>query len=120
MTWLGHELVRDGLIELADETYQRRVWTAGQGPEVGSLTEAVSRLFDDSALGDALDAGREVYGAHVDGMLRELAALLEGIDDQRRPEEILQDPRLDQVRRRAASILDELGGPPPRETGPDR
>lgn len=109
MNWIGHELVQDALTELRDETYQRRVWTAAEGPEVGSLTEAVARLYDDSGLSDAFRAGRNVYGPHVDGSLREFSRLLRKIDAHRAPEEILQDPLLEEVRRRAGSILRELG-----------
>jgi hypothetical protein len=109
MTWIGHDLIREALTELADADYQRRVWTATSGPEVGSFSEAISRLYDDSGLGDALDADREVYGPELDGMLRSLATAIDGIDGRRPPAELIEDPHLVSVRRQAASILRRIG-----------
>ena len=108
MRWIGHEHIRDALNELADEEYQRKLWTASEGPEVSSLTEAIERLYDDSALTLELEADREVYSPHIDQMLRQLGDLLVKIDARRPPEEILQDPRMATVRRRAAAILREI------------
>jgi hypothetical protein len=54
--------------DLADAGYQERVWVRGAGPEVDSMTEAVSRFFDDydvdgflaaSARGSILSAGQQ-------------------------------------------------------------
>lgn len=108
MTLIVHALVREALAELADPAYQRRIWTASEGPEIGSLTEAIARLFDDSGLGDALARGHEIYGTAADPMLRELDALLAEVDDGRAPASILRDPRIDEIRRLAAALLREL------------
>jgi hypothetical protein len=47
-TWLVRIL--DATRDLADEGYQERVWVRGEGPEVDSSTEALSRLIDDYEL----------------------------------------------------------------------
>ena len=44
-TWLRRILAATR--ELADESYQERVWVRGEGPEVDSSTEALVRLIDD-------------------------------------------------------------------------
>ena len=100
------ELVVSALRELADEELQRRRWTPGQGPEVGSIIEATSQLLDDSGLGDALDSGAEVLGGPADSALAELAAELLQIDGTRAPSLILADPRLEEVRTLAARALE--------------
>src|SRR3954447_20934653 len=86
-----HELVEDGLRELADEAEQGRLWTASAGPEVSSFTECVCRLFDDSGLGDGLDRGRETYTQEIDQRLVDLRQLLCRVDATRSPEAILAD-----------------------------
>jgi len=108
MTSVSRHLVRDALRELADEAYQRRLWTEPQGPEVGSLTEAICRLFDDSGLGDALDNGQEIFGPPVDSLLVGLGDLLDGIDVQQQPRAILDDPFMVDVRRLAGGLLGQI------------
>lgn len=107
MTRVLHTLVREALAELSDAAYQERVWTASDGPEIGSLTEAVARLFDDSGLGDALAGNQEVYGAVADEMLRDLDARLSQIDEGRSPSSIIADPEIEGIRLVAAALLRE-------------
>ena len=103
-----HQTVREALSELSDRAYQERVWMASEGPEVGSLTEAISGLYDDSGLGRALDRGQEVYGPQIDNLLVELRRLLKRVDDRRAPMAILQDPQMNRVRNLASDILRRL------------
>jgi len=107
VSWIGHEHIREALQELADEELQRRRW-AEPGGEVSSLSEAVEQLYDDSALILELEAGREVYSPQIDDMLRELDVLLKKLNTPRPVEEILRDPRMATVRRRAGVILREI------------
>jgi hypothetical protein len=98
-------VVVQALSEIADRAYQEKVWLASAGPEVGSLVEAVSQLFDDSGLADALGK-RTVFSVEVDEMLvnldRRLAPL---IKSNRDPLEVLGDPRLAAIRELAAQAL---------------
>ena len=107
--WVGHHIVREALVELSDAAYQRRVWAAAEGPEVGSFEEAVCHLYDDSGLGIALDGAGDVYGPAIDGRLRELLALLRRVDGRRPPTEVIQDPLLARARGVAAAVLHDLG-----------
>ncbi len=108
MKWIGHRIIRNALAELADAEYQRQLWTGALEDQMGSLVEAHCALFDDSALGKELDLGRPVFGEPVDAALVDLGVLLRKIDDRRSPADILADPRLEEVRALAASILFEI------------
>lgn len=107
MSWVERHLVREALAELADASFQQRVWLAQGGPEVGSVVEAMSQLLDDSGLGDAIDAGGEpVFSAEVDELLAALEVKLRPLaSGSRSPSEILADPRLLDVRTLAAEAL---------------
>lgn len=112
MTVVVHELVRSGLAELADSSYQARVRGGDGGSEMSSFVECVSTLFDDSGLHDAYERGHSVYGPSVDGALRELGSLVGKIDLERAPQEVLADPLMGRARTFAAEILrtlDEAG-----------
>jgi hypothetical protein len=101
------ELVEDALRELADEETQTRLWQASGGPEVSSLIECTSRLWDDSGLATAMD--REVvYSGSIDKELRQLRSLLHRIDATAPVDVILADPHLHDVRVRARALLEEL------------
>jgi hypothetical protein len=103
-------MVREALATLADAEYQRRVWT-GRGAEPGemdSFEESVERLYTDSLLGDALDRRELVYSPEIDERLAALGRLLNQIDTQRSPKELVEDPAMDEVRRVAAHIRREL------------
>lgn len=99
------ELVEDALRELADESEQRELWLAAEGPRVSSFVECVSRLWDDSGLGDALDGAGEVYSAAIDEQFRELGRTTDRIDGSSPPNEILADPHLAKARLLARRLL---------------
>ena len=103
------EVVQAGLRELADEDFQRRVWTGRGAPaEMSSFDEAVETLFDDSGLEPELGRGRPVFGSELDSKLLALRDLLQRIDADRYPDEIIDDPLMADARQRAAKILDAL------------
>lgn len=108
MRWIGHTLIRQALAELADEDFQTRLWTGKIEGMMGSLSEAHSSLFDDSALGLALDKEEPVYSESLDARLRDLGSLLERLDVTETPEATLSDPVMQEVRSQTASILFEL------------
>jgi len=93
------------LQELADYDFQRRVWLASTGPEISSFTEAVSGLFDDSGVGDALEQHSLIFSTDIDSLFRNLRKELREIDHTRPPAAIISDPRMDRVRTIAADLL---------------
>ncbi len=101
------ELVEDALRELADTAAQTRLWQASGGPEVSSLIECTSRLWDDSGLATALDRG-VVYNETIDGHLSDLRAVLHRIDAMAPVDEILASTDLSEARILARALLQEL------------
>lgn len=109
MNDIVHELVEDALRELADASYQRKLWLAADGPEVSSLEECISRLWNDSGLGLALDGSQPVvYSSEIDDHLRELRRVLSRIDPLRPPETILEDPSLHHAQSAASKLLQDI------------
>jgi hypothetical protein len=98
-------VVLQALSEIADRRFQERVWLSAEGPEIGSLIEAVNRLFDDSGLGDVLGKGT-VFSAEVDELLTELDRLVVPLtEEHQNPAALLKDSRLARIRELAASAL---------------
>lgn len=101
------KMLRGCLLELADETWQRRAWLASRGVTVSSLSELASQTFDDTGLSDALDTGKLPGGWH-EGLvtaLRELDAAVSRVDQRKAPEQVLRDPKMRVVRELAARCL---------------
>lgn len=108
MSRVVDELIEDALGELADEAYQRRVWLSAKGPEVSSLSECISRLWDDSGLSDALERPSTLYTVEIDNNLRQLDEYLRQLDHSRDPRAVLDDPQLAQVRAQAQRLRNQL------------
>lgn len=109
MTKVLVEEVRAALDELSDLEYQSRVWTGrGSEGEMSSFVECVERLYDDSGLELALEAGRSTFGSPIDDELRDLGALVVKIDSDQGPDELISHPKMRLVRDRAAAILRAL------------
>lgn len=110
MSWVERHLVKEALAELAHASFQERLWLAAAGPEVGSLVEAMSQLFDDSGLGNALEAGGEpVFAVDIDDALAGLRTRLKPIVSRpRAPSDILADERMPMVRELAGTVLFDI------------
>lgn len=100
--------VTECLRELADRSYQERVWATFAAPEQSSFEEAVCGLYDDSGLGNELDKSHAVFSAVADAKLRVLGDKLSAIDSNRAPLEIIKDPKMEEVRVLARELLDLL------------
>ena len=115
---MNHELPKDRIIgflrELAAKDYQQRVWLASTGPEVSSLTEAICGLFDDTGLGDFLEKkGSVAFTEEIDERLRMLYRLAVDASHLFRSTSMsiparIEHPKMDEVRRVAASILVDM------------
>jgi hypothetical protein len=98
------ELVEGALRELADEDAQAALWSASEGPEVSSLAEAKSRLWDDSGLGDAMERDI-VFTEGIDAQLRRLREFLHRVDENAPVETLLASPQVAIVRTLARELL---------------
>jgi hypothetical protein len=110
-TWIQNALsvqitgVIDALQELGDVDIQRRLWNSAEGDETSSLTEAVERLFTDSGLGSELDKGCTGLNAKTVYILNTLEKALAKVARHRPPNEIIDDPAMDEVRRLAKEAV---------------
>jgi hypothetical protein len=107
MTFLNRNLIRECLRELSDKSFQERVWTASSGPEISSLTEAQCQLFNDSGL-DLLLEKDGVFGVSIDNSLRKLRLMLKEIEHDRKPQDVINDPKMIKVRELSEQILAQL------------
>lgn len=99
------DAVKEALAELADRSYQERVWLASSG-EVSSPVEVFSQLYDDSGLGHALGTGNEVFSSSLDEDLVLLEKLLtEATDGSPHPADLLDQDSMALIRELAASAL---------------
>lgn len=97
------------LKELSDYEFQKRTWLATSGPEVSSFSELISQLFDDSGLSDALgNASGEIFNTQTDKMLRALDEAISRINQRLPPAILLEDKKMQLVRKLAADALDSL------------
>jgi hypothetical protein len=98
------------LRELADADFRRRAWLASDGPLISSFPELASHAFDDSGLIDSLQSDRcpreldpESFSA-----LRDLDTAVTRGDQDLAPTELIEDPRMAEVRQKARAALDIL------------
>ncbi|MCD4824349.1 MAG: hypothetical protein K8S55_07065 [Phycisphaerae bacterium] len=108
MSWINRDLVVACLKELSDRAIQERLWLPNEKSEQSSFEESVCQLFDDSGLGDRLEKPGVTFSEDADSLLRNLDTKLQAIDAMRVPIDIINDPRLDQVRSLAKEILSHI------------
>lgn len=101
-------MIVESLNELASEQIQKARWMSG-GSEMSSFIEAVEQLFTDSGLEDALRKGETGYPNEVDFLLKQLDQLISKIDGGRTPDEIINDPSMQEIRNKSREILYMLG-----------
>jgi hypothetical protein len=102
------KLIIEGLEELSDLDYQTRVWNPGETLEVSSFTEAIARVFTDSGLDDVFRNGKTAISKDVDALLIKLGYCVDGVDAQRKPDEIIYSEEMKQVRLLAKEALSAL------------
>lgn len=97
----------ESLEELSDHDYQERIWTNKDNPNgyVASFTEAVINIFDDAVVINPLREGEILFDQTVTQALWELHDATTAVDDNRPPEEIINDPLMKIVRQKAAKAL---------------
>jgi hypothetical protein len=93
--------------ELSSIRYQSNVWLhVMDEPGLSvSFDEAVNMLFDDSAVDYYLEQGHILFDHPSTQALRELSAAVDEVDEFRPTEEIINDPKMQIVRDKAAQAL---------------
>ena len=102
------ETVAKGLHELADRAVQERLWRSTGPPEVSSFDECLSSLWDDNGLTDAMDRPGVVFTVDIDAQLRRLDKKLSKVDPWQSVDDLLRDPKLEEIRLMARMLLDDL------------
>lgn len=96
------------LRELADKNYQRRAWCEGvavPGDMTIAFTEAACMLFDDCDIGDLLKENEIIISNPITEILQSMSNVIEAIDEYLPEEEIINAPKMQIVREKAARIL---------------
>jgi hypothetical protein len=99
-------IILDTLQELSDAQYQDAIWNAKVPGRQSSYTEAVCALFDDSGLTREIDSGRlgQTYSRSLVQCAQELSRLVVLIPDTGAPREVLQHPKMNEVRALSAKL----------------
>jgi hypothetical protein len=98
----------ESLEELSDLDFQENVWANKNNPEglVSSYTEAAIQFWDDALVKYALEAGAIIYDKNVTQALHELSDAVDSLDeDDRHTMEVINDPKMQIVRDKAAEVL---------------
>lgn len=97
----------EALQELSNRDYQENIWANTNNPEglVASFTEAAILFWDDALVSSALEEGAIVYDKKVTQALHELWNAIEIVDEFRAEKEIINDPKMQIVRDKAAEVL---------------
>lgn len=95
------------LYGLADKNYQTNIWLNTYNPKglVDSFVESANMLFDDCIITDLLENNEIILDRKVTAAFHELSDLIDTIDEYRTEEEIINDPAMELVRKKAAEIL---------------
>ena len=96
-----------GLERLSDLEYQRKTWlSSGDGP-IDTFVESVCDVFDTADLSDYLRRGARPSELDevVWSVVGELDVAVDEVDDNRPPQEVLDDPRMAKVREVATRLL---------------
>jgi len=109
INWKIHKpILIKALKELSDRDYQVKVWL-NTGANLGmtlSFTEAVNNVFDDACVSGALEENLIIFDKKVTRALQELHDATDAVDEFRSGEEIINDPLMEIVRKKAAIALD--------------
>ena len=108
MILINHEMVIYELRVLSSESEQRRLWLSVDG-KVSSIVETFESLFGDSCVMESIERGETEFGIEVDMMLRVLERRLYALmDEWQSQEEAIADPRMEDVRELASTILERI------------
>ena len=102
------DLILLNLRELADEPYQRKLWTGQIPGKQSDFIEVYEQLFGDSNLSEILETDNKLFDQAIIERFRKLDKLMGEIDTSRPESVVLDDPKMVPVRLEARAILDAL------------
>ena len=97
----------ESLEELCNRDFQESIWANKNNPEgwVSSFTEAAIQFWDDALVKYALERNAIIYDKKVTKALQQLWNAIEAVNEFRPEEEIINDPKMQIVRDKAAEVL---------------
>lgn len=99
------DILVNALEHLADYESQKQRWFAQKGSVFGSFSEDCNEFYDDSLLGEALQNNKIILDPFVTQALRDVVQALDRVDEFREPQLIIEDPKMQSVREKAAQAL---------------
>jgi hypothetical protein len=105
---INHDMLRWRLEELSNREEQERLWLGNSGGEMSSFTEAICGVFDDAGLTRAIESNflQKNYSEAFCRKVNELDRTINSIPENSSPREIIDHPRMEQIRILASEILD--------------
>lgn len=98
------------LTELSSRSEQERLWLSDgdNGKEVGSPTEAMCELFDDSGLSKTIEDGglRRSYSTELNRKVAQIKLLLSNLPMDIHPREVISHPVMEKIRETACELAD--------------
>jgi hypothetical protein len=96
------------LKKLTDVKYQENIWLNENNPNniVDSFIESSNMLFDDSVVDYYLEEGHILFDRKVTKALIELSNAIDEVDESRTTMDIIDDPKMQIVRQKAAKALE--------------
>lgn len=93
---------------LASKIYQENVWLNQDNPHnlVDCFVESVNMLFDDCVVKHYLEQGHILFDKKVTNAFLELSDATDAVNEFRPEEEIINDPKMQIVREKAARALE--------------
>jgi hypothetical protein len=100
-------VLRWSLEELSNKEVQEQLWRGKIDGRMGSFSEAVCGVFDDSGLDIALEAAstEDFISEAAASKLKELGKLTDQVSGTLSPEQILSHPKLNEIRELARDAL---------------
>lgn len=97
----------EGLRQLASQDLQQSLWVLGEKDHMSSFTEAVSYVFDDARLGEAMDSGflQNNLSSGFCARIYELDRLIDRVPLNLAPKETIEHPQMDEIRKLASELL---------------
>lgn len=101
------EILLGSLKDLSDKEYQDNIWLNKNNPKnlVSSFTESANNFLGDALIADALENNEIIYDKKVTKALEELSVAVDDVNEFRHEEEIINDPKMQIVREKAAIAL---------------
>ena len=108
MTKIYKTNIIEGLKDLSDINYQTDIWLNKDNPDelVDSFIEAANMLFDDSSVDYYIEKGHVLFDNQSTKALKDLSVAVDAVDEFRSEEEIINDPKMQIVREKAAYALE--------------